>query len=810
MLQHKLIKYYFLTVLIVIFSFTKGYGTYFPINDTSAINSAIQKARIALDSNRVDESLQLSKLAFEQSQKLDYIKGIENSLLLIGQAQSINGKKDSAILIYKRSLRISRDTRDEFEEGDALHKLGNVYSDIGKLDSAEFFYTEAIKVKQKINDKYGIAKSLINLGLIYVSRGKYPKALEYYNNSLSLTKELTDKKLQPAILNNIGLVFWHQGYNAEALDYFFKSLNISEELNDNSGNARIYNNIGIIYQQVGDYEQAAKYQNESLEVSKSHNDRIGISYAFLNLGVIYYQMGKYEQALDYYRKSEVIRKELSDLPGLADLYINIGKLYLKMRNPDKSIEQFEEAELIYKKIDMPYGIANCLIQTGLTKFEIHSYNDAIIHCKEGIELAKKINALELEKQGYEVLSKIYEKTDKIPQAFDSYKQFINLRDSLNNIEKSKQLVKIQMQSEFDNLSHKQKLEQDQKLELAQGKSRKQTKIANIFIFAFLLTLSIFILLFISFRQKQRSSDLLEFQKLDVERQKSELTAQRDELEIQKNLVVHQRDKIMTMLTELGESIDYARKIQQALLPTDKKLKDLLGDYFLFFQPRESVGGDFYWVAEYEDLTFFAVADCTGHGVPGGFMSMLGVSLLNEMITRSESLSPAKMLWNLRDMIIKALNQTGLDDDSQDGMDIALCMYNPTNRHLVYSGANSSLVVATSILPEPNDKIFVFDNLVEYKPDRMPAAFYQRMEEFYEHHIVLNPGDCVYLFSDGFADQFGGRSNKKFGYSTYRNLLSSLSKKPFDHQRDILWNEFDKWKGDENQTDDVLVMGIRFS
>jgi serine phosphatase RsbU (regulator of sigma subunit) len=162
------------------------------------------------------------------------------------------------------------------------------------------------------------------------------------------------------------------------------------------------------------------------------------------------------------------------------------------------------------------------------------------------------------------------------------------------------------------------------------------------------------------------------------------------------------------------------------------------------------------------------------------------------------------------MIIKALSQTGLDEDSQDGMDIALCMYNPQNRHLVYSGANLSLIISTTVEHQANDKVFIQDNIVELKPDRMPVSYYLRMVDFTEHHVVLNPGDSIYLFSDGYADQFGGPLNKKFGYTAFRNLISSVSKKPFEKQRDNFWNEFDKWKGDENQTDDVIVMGIKIS
>lgn len=810
MLCYKRVRYFLVTAAIVIFSHTKVYCELVPLSDTSILNTNLRTAKAALNGNNISESFRLSRSAFEQSNRIGYTQGKAESLLLIGQIQSINGKKDSAILTLKEALALFRDTNNELDEGDALNRIGNVFRDNGIQDSAEYFYNEALRVRKKINDPKGVAGTINNLGLVYSARGVYSKALEYYFLSLSILEENNDRATQPLPLNNIGIVFWNQGDYAKALEFFFKSLKIKEELNDLKCAAFIYNNIGLVYQQSGDYPKALKYHYESLRLKESQGDKLGMSYSLTNIGDIYQKQGDFVRAMEFYRKSEVLRKEVSNYVGLANLYVSMGKLYRTMNNPVKSFEILNEAKNLYEKIDERSGKANCLIQLGLTHFEVGAKDEAISYCTSGIEQAKGIGALDLVSQGFENLSKIYEKTGKIGQAFDSYKLFIAFRDSLNSIEKSKEIVKIQMQIEFDRLMQKQKQEQEQKLAFAQGKSRKQTKIANVFMLAFAIMLSIFILFFINFRQKQRNSDILTFQKLDVERQKRELMTQRDEMEIQKNLIIHQRDKIMTMLTELGESIDYARKIQQALLPSDKALEILLGKYFLLFQPRESVGGDFYWVAQYEQLTFFAIGDCTGHGVPGGFMSMLGVSLLNELVSRSECASPSRMLWNLREMIIKALSQTGLDEDSQDGMDIALCMYNPQNRHLVYAGSNLSLIIATATPPQATDKISVQGNIVELKPDRMPVAYYQRMDEFYEHHIVLNQGDSIYLFSDGYSDQFGGSSNKKFGYTSFRNLIAVASNQPFERQKDIFQSTLDKWKGDENQTDDVIVMGVKIS
>lgn len=809
-MQRKKTTIFYLLLILIIAPSIRSTGAKGFISDTSKIITILKKAEIKFDSNKTQESLQLSISALELSTKSTYTYGIGKSLLQIGRIQLESGKNDSSISSLKKALPHLRSINKEFEVGIALNEIGKAFGDIGNQDSAEVYYNEALKIRQRINDKSGVATTIHNLGLVYRSRGIYHKALEYYFLSLSLNEELGDKYKQAITLNSIGVVFRNQGDYTKALEFYFKSLKINEELKDLKWTAYLYNNIGMVYQHIGDNSMALKYYNESLRIKLSLDERLGMSTSYINIGDIYEKQGDLGKAMEYYRKAENIRKEISNFPGLANLYLSMGKLYKLMQNPLKSLEILNEAEKIFTRIEDPNGLANCFIQTGLTYYELEDKNKAINYCQLGINQATKIGAFDLVMQGYQNLSKMYEGMGKTAQAFNSYKLFIALRDSLSGIEKSKEIVRIQMQADFDKVMQKQKVEQEQQLEIAQLKSKKQKMIANIFILAFTLTLSVFILFYLNFRQKQRHNDSLAFQQLDMERQKSELMNQRDELEIQKNLVIHQRDKIMTMLTDLGESIDYARKIQQALLPSDKTLENILGKYFLFFQPRESVGGDFYWVATHENNIYFAIADCTGHGVPGGFMSMLGVSLLNEMISRSECDSPAKMLWKLRDMIIRALNQTGLDDDSQDGMDIALCMYNPVNRNLVFSGANLSLIIATSNPPEEGEKIFVQDNIVEIKPNRMPVAFYQRMEEYNEYHLVLNPGDSIYLFSDGYADQFGGAHNKKFGYSTFRNLISSAAKKTFENQHDIFWNEFDKWKGDENQTDDVIVMGIQIS
>ncbi len=778
-------------------------------SDTSNITTLLKSGNIALDSNKLGASRSLASKAYKLSILHGFKAGEAKSLVLLARVQSASGIKDSALLNLMQSLNIYRSIDDKLNSAWCLYWIGNHFTYIGNQDSAEFYINRCLPIFKEFDNQIGVTRSYNNLGTIQYFRGDYFKAMEYFMTSLDWQNKITDKSFKSNTLNNIGAIFKSQGNYPKALDYFLQSLRIQEELKAYRNIALINNNIGLIYQQLKDTTEALKYYKTSLENCVRICDSSAMSYTLMGLAEIYRVKQDYKKAFEYFYEIEKIRSKHSNYLGLADLYVNMSRVYNEVGDYNKSISSLLKASAIYDKINAPMGKASALVEIGLVYFKQGLIQSAIENCNSGITLAQKIGALEVVRDGYNTLNLVYEKTRDVSQAYKSYKLYIAYRDSISGQDKAKELQRIKFEADLNKLFSKERLENENKLSIAENKTIKQTRIAHIFILAFIITLFGFVLIFITYKQKQKRNNLLAFQKLDMERQRTELTAQRDELEIQKNLVIHQRDKIMTMLTDLGESIDYARKIQQALLPSDKTLAKVLGEYFLFFQPRESVGGDFYWTYEDEDLIYFAVADCTGHGVPGGFMSMLGVSLLNEQISRGDCCaSPAKMLWSLREMIVKALNQTGLDEDSQDGMDIALCMYNKKSRQMVYSGANLSLFLVTKHLPEASELVLIQENIAEFKPDRMPVSFYLRMKEFNEHQITLRSGDCIYLSSDGFSDQFGGPNNKKFGYNTFRNLLISISSKPFDKQRDLLWNEFDKWKGEESQTDDVIVLGIK--
>ena len=272
--------------------------------------------------------------------------------------------------------------------------------------------------------------------------------------------------------------------------------------------------------------------------------------------------------------------------------------------------------------------------------------------------------------------------------------------------------------------------------------------------------------------------------------------------------------------EILDSINYALRIQNAVLPGDDLIQTWLGDHFIMHRPKDIVSGDFYWTTTYNQYVTFCVADCTGHGVPGAFMSMLGVSFLNEIVLKEKVIHPELVLNKLRDMIIESLNQKGLLCDQKDGMDISMCIYNKQTTELEFAGANNPLCIVRNKDkdPIPCQKRLKFNDyiLYEIKGDRMPISFYDRMDPFKRHTIKLFKDDRLYLFSDGISDQFGGPYGKKFMSSSLKIGLMETITPEISDQKQLLENKIDDWQSHINpktglpysQIDDICLMGIK--
>ena len=318
--------------------------------------------------------------------------------------------------------------------------------------------------------------------------------------------------------------------------------------------------------------------------------------------------------------------------------------------------------------------------------------------------------------------------------------------------------------------------------------------------------------------KERTHEIQEANE-ELNQQNEEIIAQRDEIEQQKDMVVKQKEEIEEVHYEISESINYATRLQEAILPESKILKKYLSDYFVLFKPKDKVSGDFYWWTHIENRTIITAADCTGHGVPGAFMSMLGSSFLREIVEKEYITNTGLILKKLRKEIIKALKQTGEMGEQKDGMDMAIISIDHETNTVQFSGANNPLYIIKNKKLELKDKksdaikLYELDELstfklYEIKPDKMPISIYEKMNNFVTHEIQLEKGDNIYMFSDGFADQFGGKKGKKFKYKPFKQLLINNCQLTMKEQKAILNKAFKDWKGELKQIDDVVVLGLK--
>ena len=293
---------------------------------------------------------------------------------------------------------------------------------------------------------------------------------------------------------------------------------------------------------------------------------------------------------------------------------------------------------------------------------------------------------------------------------------------------------------------------------------------------------------------------------EVVMQKEEIEAQKAEIEAQLDLATLQRDTISRQKEQILDSIRYAERIQSAILPPAKYLTDSLSDHFILFKPRDIVSGDYYWTSFIDDKILIAVADCTGHGVPGAFLSVLGISSMNEIVNRGGSIHASQILEHLRDFVIHTLHQTGTKGESQDGIEIALCAIDPKKKTMEFAGANRPLYL---VRPKSDNPGATRPDLKHNRGDRMPIGIYeQESAPFTNHEIKLQKNDTIYLFSDGYVDQLGGPKRKTFRSVHFRELLVQIQDRTMEEQKQILLQKHQSWRGDVEQIDDILVVGIR--
>lgn len=645
---------------------------------------------------------------------------------------------------------------------------------------------KALELYEKIKDRSGMSRCQGNIALVHSRQGEYQKALQYYSMALKIKEELGDKNGISIQLGNIGLIYENKGDYPKALEYHLEALKIDEEINNKTRIGIRLFNIGNIYMRQANHSKSLYNFTEALKLFEANGYKIGIAACLSNIGSVYYKQGDYPMALKSYLKALTSEEEIGDKIGFENDLNNIGDVYFAQKDFQKALDYYFQALKMAQDLGDKQGIVNSQTKISSACIEAPHLESATAEKKKGYQLAEKYllealkssremeilpNEMEIE----ELLSSLYAKTNRFEQALEHYKKSSILKDSIFNIEKDKEITKKELNFEFEKKEAIAKAEHKMELEnqrtITDEKNRKQKIITYAVSGGLFLVLLLALFIFRGYKQKQKANKYL----------------------AEKNLVIEQQKKIVEEHNkDITDSINYAQRIQRALLASDNILNKNLAEHFVLFKPKDIVSGDFYWAIEKDGRFYLAVCDSTGHGVPGAFMSLLNISFLNEAISEKGIKQPNEILNHARQRLIENLSSEG----AKDGMDGILVCFDKNNNTIFYSAAHNAPVIVTN------------GALTELDSDNMPVGLADRLDSFKYEILQASSGSVLYLYTDGFADQFGGPKGKKFKYKQLNDLLLANSSKTMSDQKDIFEKTFENWKGNLEQVDDVLLIGIR--
>ncbi len=728
--------------------------------------------------------------ALQMAIKISYEKGIADSYRMMGIIHYKKSNNGNALELYEKSLKIAQKIKYKNGISDCLNNIGNVHRNRGNYSKALQEYDKSLKIAEDILYKKGISNSFCNKGTILRLQGNYEEAIEYYLKALKVGKEIEYKKGISDCLRNMGIVFRMQGNYFKALDYYQKALKIDEELGDKRGISILLNTIGNIHFLQDNYQEAFNYYQKALRINEELGDKKEIAKCLNNTGVLRMEQDKYTEALDYFRESLKIKEGIEYSAGIATSLNNIGDVYKKQYKYQKALEYYQRSLKIRIEIGDKYGI--CYTYHGISEvyFFTKDYTKALDYSLKSQKIASELKLLNRLKYIHKQLSEIYVAKKNYKKAYNNYVLYKELNDSILNVENIKKITGLEFKYEFEKEKQAIELEQQKKDTLLSEEAKQQKIVRNSFISGFTLMVLLVLVVLRSFLQKRKANLILATQKEEIEDKNEKLGQQNEE-------IATQRDQLNVQHTAITDSIVYAKRIQKAVLPPDAYIDEILPENFILFKPKDVVSGDFYWIRQINDYIVLVAADCTGHGVPGAIMSMLGISFLNEIVQKREITQANQVLNELRKQIKLALRQTGRKGEADDGMDIAMCVLDTKTKSLQYSGAFNPLYLIQN------------NELSEIKADKMPIGYYpNEKSDFSNHEIQLKKGDIFYLFSDGFRDQFGGKKGFKYRASNFQRILVENHNKPMIIQKEMLEDELKSWMKAYEQTDDILVMGVR--
>jgi len=668
---------------------------------------------------------------------------------------------------------------------DLIYEIRGISSDTAAILS-EFYLEESLKAgNQKI-----ISSANYSMGTMLYYKSEYEKAQVYLNKTLKYAEAVRDTLQKIETLNSLGLTTLALGKINKATDYFFNALKLCKQTtNDLTLLSSIYQNIAILYSSIMDNEKAIEYMKLAVECEEKMTDTTELHHTYLNLGGMYANNEDYINGEKYIIKAYEGAKSNGNITIQGTAANNLGLIYYFTGKTKLAADYFDKAIILKEKTGDKKGMLETLNGIGIFYMGEKEYAKAEKICRKALAEAEKINYILFNELICNCISESAYNLGNYKEAYIYLEKEIIARDTLINLDaksalaEAEEKLKYEIKAAADSVQRLEEIKvEEAKLAESDAKFRQEQTQRYALSGGLILVIAFSIFIFNRLRVIRKQKNLIEQKEKETQEQKRKVEQQKD--------IVEEKNK------EILDSITYAKRLQEAILPPVKVVKEYLPDSFILYKPKDIVAGDFYFMEPVGKKIIIAAADCTGHGVPGAMVSVVCANALNRTVKEFGIVSAEKILNKVRELVLETFSRS--ESEVKDGMDISLCVLDTKKNELTWSGANNPLWVVRAGSNE----------IEEFNPDKQPVGISYNPKPFTNHIVKLENRDSFYLFTDGYEDQFGGDKGKKFKTANMKKLILAVKNEDMEKQRELINHEFEKWKGKLEQLDDVCVIGIR--
>jgi len=648
---------------------------------------------------------------------------------------------------------------------------------------------DSLKTQLEHSDDSLKIKILLQLSWEY--RNFNPElSLQYGLEAINLADKYKDYEGCANAHSFVGVAYRILGNYSEAIDHYFTGLDIANRHGIKEQEGYAYINLANLHVYQGHYTKANENLSKALVIANETNNQSMLAYVFANFGRAKLLNNELDSALWFFGKALDIRKQINQLPQqavcykyMADIYFLKGNFRLASENYNRSLE------VVNKENDIDL-YANILLKMSLIELKKNNLNTSLKYATKGKAIGQEIGARLIIRDASEILAELYMLQGDYKKASNYLQSVIQYNDTLFGQQLAEKLFFLEYQLENEiKESRIEVLNRDNTINELKLSRAKNSIITLSIIISLIGILFVFTLFLLHYRHTK--SILLEKQNIEINSQRLSIEQKNRNLE-DAYLVIE------GYVGKITDSIRYAEQIQKTILPSLSIFRSFFSDAFCFYKPKDFVSGDFFWISNQHDNLIFAVGDCTGHGVPGAFMSIIGIDLLNQAVNQKQIQEPSQVLEFINNELPNKLKQESNEIVLKDSIDIAVCSINRQKNQLIYSGA----LIPFSLVRN--------QNLVYIKPNysSIGSPTKHSVKSFTQHVIEVEAGDWIYLYSDGFMDQIGGDKKKKYMRSQFQKTLITLSQFDGNVQLSELSNVFSQWKGTNEQIDDVIVLGTK--